>query len=330
MKINDLLTQYYRSRRNEVASPETIERVLRPLKAFFKADTLETLTQIRVDEYIDARRNGQVKWPGQKQRHACGNGTIRRELGVLTAAQNWAYRANLIPASALRPISKPVEPPPTDRWLLRSEAVAYLTAAQGKSVRLTRAYRILAAALFTGARRRAIETLTWDRIHLNVANAQLCSEAIAAGNGPPPNLTYGWIDYRDPTIRQTKKRRARSPISPDMALVLLRAHKERISPFYADTTGGARTTLRTAARKAGLKDIDICHVLRHTFATWAAQDGVPMADIAYALGDTITTTEKRYAHMHPDYLRTLQSRSVMDMSQVIVPDKKAAKVKRKC
>ena len=45
------------------------------------------------------------------------------------------------------------------------------------------------------------------------------------------------------------------------------------------------------------------HVLRHTKATWMAQAGVSMFDIAGVLGDSVDTVTKTYAHHHPDYLR---------------------------
>jgi integrase len=45
------------------------------------------------------------------------------------------------------------------------------------------------------------------------------------------------------------------------------------------------------------------HTFRHTWATWAAQRGVPLFEIAGMLGDTMKTVEKNYAHHHPDHLR---------------------------
>lgn len=42
------------------------------------------------------------------------------------------------------------------------------------------------------------------------------------------------------------------------------------------------------------------HVLRHTYATHRLQEGVPVADVAKALGDTVRTLLRTYAHAMPD------------------------------
>jgi len=44
------------------------------------------------------------------------------------------------------------------------------------------------------------------------------------------------------------------------------------------------------------------HILRHTWATRTARNGVSMREIADFLGDDIRTVEKNYYHQHPDYL----------------------------
>ena len=41
----------------------------------------------------------------------------------------------------------------------------------------------------------------------------------------------------------------------------------------------------------------------HTWATRAAEDGVPMKTIADFMGDTEETVKKNYLHLSPDYLK---------------------------
>ena len=43
------------------------------------------------------------------------------------------------------------------------------------------------------------------------------------------------------------------------------------------------------------------HTLRHTRATWMAQNGVPLFEAAGFLGMTTKTLESVYAHHHPDW-----------------------------
>ncbi len=68
-----------------------------------------------------------------------------------------------------------------------------------------------------------------------------------------------------------------------------------------------RTAFGEAVANAKLKstgrDAVTPHILRHTFATWAAQDGVPMHQIAGAMGLTQKTAIEIYGHHHPDYMK---------------------------
>jgi len=46
------------------------------------------------------------------------------------------------------------------------------------------------------------------------------------------------------------------------------------------------------------------YMLRHTGAVWAAEQGIPMAEIAQMMGhDDSKTTEKYYSRFSPGYLR---------------------------
>lgn len=56
--------------------------------------------------------------------------------------------------------------------------------------------------------------------------------------------------------------------------------------------------LNKLAKEAGVKKLNY-HILRHSFATHLAMKGVPLADIAGLLGDTLAVTEKNYAGYCP-------------------------------
>ena len=84
-----------------------------------------------------------------------------------------------------------------------------------------------------------------------------------------------------------------------------------VSPHRGDqpVTGGtsARWT-REAFGLAGIKygregDGLTLHSGRHTYASWLAQDGVPLNVIATLLGDTTKVVEETYAHLIPDTYR---------------------------
>jgi integrase len=60
---------------------------------------------------------------------------------------------------------------------------------------------------------------------------------------------------------------------------------------------------RSSSSRAAVMRKATPHTLRHTWATLAAQAGVPLWEIAGVLGDTLATVMKTYAHHCPDHLR---------------------------
>jgi integrase len=60
---------------------------------------------------------------------------------------------------------------------------------------------------------------------------------------------------------------------------------------------------KSARIAAGLRDEVVPHVLRHTFATWAVQSGVPLGKVAGALGTREAIVEAVYGHHSPERLR---------------------------
>ncbi len=55
-------------------------------------------------------------------------------------------------------------------------------------------------------------------------------------------------------------------------------------------------------RAAGLEDLHL-HDLRHTFATWARQQGKSLDDVGDLLGHTDPRMTRKYAHAVVDHLR---------------------------
>ena len=84
-----------------------------------------------------------------------------------------------------------------------------------------------------------------------------------------------------------------------------------VSPHRGDqpvTAGTSARWTQDAFELAGIKygregDGLTLHSGRHTYASWLAQDGVPLNVIATLLGDTTKVVEETYAHLIPDTYR---------------------------
>lgn len=215
------------------------------------------------------------------RRYVAGRGvkptTAARELTVLRAALHHAVAENIIDRAPT--VTVPPPGPARDRWLTREEAGRLLDACHEDHLRL-----FIMLGLHTGARRGAILDLTWFQV----------------------DLERDRIDYNAPGRPQTQKRRPVVPINGPLHDALSAARKVAVAANVVEYRGkkvaGIRRSFAVACRRAGLEDV-IPHTLRHTAATWMAQAGVSIVEIAQILGQSIQRTTERYIKHHPDYLR---------------------------
>lgn len=205
------------------------------------------------------------------------DGTIWTELNHLQIALSWALKKKLGPKVY---IERPPKPPPRDRRLTRPEGEKLLASADIPHVALA-----IALMLGTGARAGAILELTWDRV----------------------DFERGQIQYADPNDTARRKGRATVPMTQSLRQRLLAAKKDAVTEFVVEWAGRpVKSVKRGFARtveRAGLTDVSP-HVLRHTAASWLAEAGVPMTEIAAVLGHTDSRlTERVYAKFSPGRLR---------------------------
>ena len=264
---------------------KTGQYVLARVRDLLGACTADQLTDTRLRDYRQRRGN-------------VSDSSIRRELGGLRTVLRWAARkklisSDLVPEFDLPPPGEPrvtfMDPAQEQRFW--DEAMAEWDRCRGHSHRLIRdqaehVMLFVALGLETAARRGAIYDLTWDRI----------------------DLVRGVIDYRKPGRRVTKKRRVQVPIS-DRLLPVLEEAKARAAQApgapggrVLGDTACIRKAFRNFADRLGMAWVTP-HVLRHTWASLAAMNGVPLFDIAQVLGDTIATVEANYLHLAPGHLR---------------------------
>jgi integrase len=231
---------------------------------------------------------------------------VRRELGVLRAAINHAYKNGRL--TRVVALHLPDRPEPRDRWLTRAEVARLIGGGLGFTF-----------AKCSDLRTRNEKWVVWDReraharLHLPLfillgAYTGARKEAILSLRWSQVDLDAGRIDYNTPGARRTNKRRTRIPIPTKLLSHLRRARLRGVELGFVVNEDGKRIGdvkrgFASACRRAGLDDVSP-HVLRHTCATWLMQRGVPMWDAAGFLGMSRETLERVYGHQHPDYLRS--------------------------
>lgn len=263
-----MLAEYAEEHGPNVAAPETIGYNMLPLLAFWGGKTVTDVHKANCQAYAAERRQS-VK-----------DGTIRRELSVLSAAIGHAHKSNRLD---IRPhVWMPAPGPAKDRWLTRSEAAALLRAARAEPKARGHLPLFILLALYGAARSGAILSLKWSQV----------------------DLERGTIDWREPGRAETNKGRARIKMPRRLWLALKRVQRADIGHVIhidGKPVGSIKRAFRTACKAAGLEGVSP-HTLRHTSATWMAQAGVPIWEIAGYLGQSVQRTTERYLHHHPDHM----------------------------
>ena len=276
--IGAMLTEYLADRKGHVASYATLEAATNALRRHLGDLSANALTKERALFYARQRRaeGYEVGPPDARRRKPVADGTITRELVTLRAAFAWARGAGWSVGQPVIPV--PPAAPPRDRWLTPAEAARLLDACRAAHVRL-----FVLLALHTAARAGALLALQWRQVDLERRRLDL---------GPAVG----------------KKGRAVVAINDALLPALEAAHEGRTGDAVIETAAGEpvasiKTGFRAAARRAGLPGVTP-HTLRHTAATWMAQAGVPLRDVAAVLGHKDSTMVQRvYAHHHPDHMR---------------------------
>jgi len=204
-------------------------------------------------------------------------GTVRKSLSILRAAVRWAEKKSLIDKAPH--IWLPQAPPPKDRRLSREEFASLQQGAGTPHIRL-----FVEIAIGTGARAGAILSLRWTCVDLQGRR----------------------MDFGD-GVRQKSRARA-VPINETLLQALTEAKEAAMTDYVIEWAGqpvkSIKRGFREAVKRAGLGADVTPHVLRHTAASWMAEAGVPMSEIAAVLGHRDSrTTERIYAKFSPEYLQ---------------------------
>jgi integrase len=203
-------------------------------------------------------------------------GTVNRHIAAQRRAWNWGREAGLVPSNRLWAPGLPLsEPGGRVRYLSDEELPALLTAAKAHSVVM---YTAITVAIATGLRKSEQLRLTW-------ADIDFAKQAL--------------------TVLITKNGRPRSVYLPAAAATALKALKAASVVgvrVFLDEHGQALSSntldkmWRRVRATARLKDLR-WHDLRHSTASFLAQAGASLPEIAGVLGHLSLAATRRYAHM---------------------------------
>lgn len=211
-----------------------------------------------------------------RARRQVSDSTVRYELMQLSTALGWATGAGHIPSK--RAIWLPALPEGKTRHLTRSEFNRFFAGVKADHARL-----YVMIGLFTMARPSAILGLTWGRV----------------------DFMRRRIDFTPPGHIRTAKRRTIVPIADELLPELQRGADAATTEWVVER-GGERVKCIKKAFQAASKRSAVHatpYTLRHTGAVWAAESGVPMAELSQFMGhDSIETTARHYARYSPEYL----------------------------
>lgn len=279
-KVFEHYIEHHASRKGQDVN--RLRGTARHFETFFLDRAVTTLKRADFRAYEDSRLAKGVKGT-----------TVRKELTMFQAAMNHCVKWELLPACPK--IEKPSAEGGKRRPLTEEEFGRLM--AQPLSFRAEMFFWL---AYWTGARSKAIEHLTWDRVHFDTKT----------------------LDYNEPGQRKHNKRRVDGFPIPDELLPKLQAAydrhlRERPDDPYVITRGSPRrnqvaTTYhqcKAALRAIGINENGICrHTLRKTFTTERLKEGHPPALVAALIGDKVDTMMKHYSHLLTEDLRGVANR----------------------
>lgn len=269
--------------------------------------------QLRIDRYLipqwSARRVNRITrsevqaWVKQLASGHLAPGSVEKVFRLFSASMTAAVRDERVPV-AVNPctgVELPRVAPGHERFLTRGEVKAI---AEG----MNEPYRtavLLAAG--TGLRWGELAGLHWQRVDLGERMVDVVEtwdptagrvKAYPKGHNRRGVPIVGWLagalgDAHDRAqhVGTCGLEHARGGARCRSGLVIV---GERGGPLNGKNFG--RRQWAEACDMAGVGEVRL-HDLRHTFASWLVQDGVPLQEVQRLLGHASIVTTQRYSHL---------------------------------
>lgn len=311
ISVAEVLTAYGREHAPSTQDPARIGYAIDALNGWWRGKVLSAVRGNSCRHYADDR--------------GVSDGTIRRELGVLSAAIGHWHREHG-PLVSVPVVTLPAAPEPHPHWLTRTEAALLLAGALGwyrerwsdiatkrehqrwrrSPFRINRqAARFILLGLYTGTRPGAIVSIRW----------------LASTTGGWVDIDRGVIHRRGAGAVETNKRRPPAKLGKRILAHLRRwkrmddaardhaaaeagrpvATMLNVVSYDGEAVQKIRRSWGSAVELAGLGDEVTPHILRHTRATWLMQSGVDIWEAAGNLGMSPEILRRVYGHHSPDF-----------------------------
>jgi integrase len=214
--------------------------------------------------------------------------TVRHALAMIRQVYNYAKRNSLYQGeNPVLLVKKPTADAKRIRFLTPDEADHLLKALAERSPDV---HDMALLALNAGLRAGEVFSMTW---------------------------TDADFDHDLISLRDTKSGKTRQvPLTSEARAMLeaRKAAKNGAALVFPSSTGGKivqiSETFNRVVTALGLNDdIEdprqkvVFHTLRHSFASWLIQRGVPLVTVARLLGHATTAMTERYSHLAPDHFK---------------------------
>lgn len=277
LAVGEVLARYADDVGETVSSPDTLAYSIKALAPFWGNLTCDAVKGTTCRAYGKDRSTPRdIAYSSKHGKEwtrtvSAKPSTVRRELGVLQAALNYAHGEGLLihPISVTLPEAGEI----SERWLTRQEAAKLLYHA-APHVR-----RFILLSLYTGRRMAAVLDLTWTRVDLDA----------------------GLIRFKGADEVETNKRRGNARIPRQLRTHLTRWAKKKdthVVMYKGKPLDGIKTGIKRAAERAGVEAVSP-HVLKHTAITWGVMNGMHLEDAAEYFDTSVETIRKHYWHHSP-------------------------------
>lgn len=201
--------------------------------------------------------------------------TANHHITIIKTFLNFGVKRKFIPENPIKQFKKYKIPKNPPKFLTKDETEKLL-----KKAKATPLYPLILTGLYTGMRRNELFNLDWQDI----------------------DFARDIITVRNKDDFTTKSKNFRTiPLNNALKAVLLPRRKANGRCF--DITN-ERRIFRRLIKDTGVKGEVGYHILRHTFASHLAMQGVDLTTIASILGHADISTTLIYAHLTKDHIKS--------------------------